>query len=50
MSRFDLSKGDRIKLAGREVYLMQDDNSQIVVDNSISGVTPNKLVFDIKFS
>ena len=50
MSRFDLSKADRIKLAGREVYLMQDGNFQIVVDNSKHGSDPIKLTFDINFS
>jgi len=50
MSRFDLSEPGRIKLTGKKIYLMANDDGQIDVDNSRSGVSPAKLTFIINFS
>ena len=49
MSRFDLSEPHRIKLTGKEVYLMYHDDGQIDVDNTKHG-SAAALAFIVKFS
>jgi len=49
MSRFDLSEPHRIKLTGKEVDLIFNDDGQIDVDNTVRG-SPAALAFIIKFS
>jgi len=49
MSRFDLSEHNHIKLADQDVYLKQNDDGQIVVDNVRSRVNTPAFIFHIDF-